>query len=132
MKCSTRENLCSMMNTLNVYQNIQKSGLYSITSGLSLISYTDENKSMFSHLDNNSCIILDENKHPIVSLKTEDIHNWYNTPILMYPLNVSLMYKFNMMINNKWLKNGGKKGKLSHVKVTNCFSCTTWNNPIDS
>jgi len=75
MKFSTRENLCSMMNTLNVYQNIQKSGLYSITSGLSLISYTYENKSMFSHLDNNSCIILDENKHPIVSLKIEDIHN---------------------------------------------------------
>jgi hypothetical protein len=59
---------------LNVYQNIQESVLYAIESRPALLSYNDAKKWEFSHLDKESCTILNEIKQPIASLKVEDIH----------------------------------------------------------
>jgi hypothetical protein len=51
--------------------------IYTIVARPTLMPYIDARKWVFSHLDKDACTILNERKHLIASLRTEDIHIQY-------------------------------------------------------
>jgi hypothetical protein len=76
-----------------VYHNIKKSGIYAIVAHPILFPYNDGARWIFTHLDTEKTIIVNEFKVPMDSLSSGDINTRYHLLEYELSLNKTFLHK---------------------------------------